>query len=1157
MVEKKIIHKLIQKLKVGDGRNIHVNAMPNTVSKIDIYDLANIEQSLHLLFLRQLLSKKNFDFSFSLSANTLTNKNIQEKHLLRELGRKLSYLYFQNIDEYEEHGTKTFGFGFPLLIKRDQISGKIIKSPIFIWYLDLKKDTSKTDTWIISRNEDYPMLFNEVLEMQLLQQDNLRIQDILPDEEEICTESLLSDFCVQLLNKFNVKLSDNDSIVKLMPCTNNESIDVLTTDTPWIRWSGVLGQYKTQKQSIIQDLETLFSMEEKTSDTIISQYLEGIELPIMNLDSSQEGILEYLEQKNRIVIQGPPGTGKSQTLTAIITYALLNQKSILVVCEKKTAMDVLYNNLSILGLQDECLLIEDSYKDRKAVVERARKWLDSDDLNPPIFKEQDFSFLQGQYFTKKEELNFRLNMAQQNVFGDDTLLELIIKVKKLKKDFSEKLDHIQIPVEYRDYLAKSNAIAEIAKKITPIDFDKNSLSKNIFKEEKNLEIIIDRYNDIYLKINELLRFIKSNTLKFGTNFTSLKGMNNIKLSIGSLINSTIKEAKISREISLEKYAHLFPLLQSKSIVIVDFPAPESLDSLTLLVSPLQQSVDALIPLLKDTDTLSRFVSDNVFIFQYGIDDVIGQLYAIPEASRWQGIYSYNALQDKITQFFVDNAIKEDSDQLIEDFIALEEQIIELTKQKIKHQIFVNRRAKLEQSDKTKLKYLYNLRKNKQFASRNSLRNIIHADIGIFQSLFPVLMVNPVVCSSILPLQEGLYDLLIMDEASQLKLEDTYAALYRGKTHIISGDKHQMPPSGFFSVVMQHSSEEGEITDEEAILQYLADSKSLLEYAEDNNYFQHYLDFHYRSRHPHLINFSNHSFYNSRLVPLPPQKPYQSISYHFIDGIYAENMNIKEAEAVTDFVFDTYAHSNFSLGIATFNLLQRNLVWNTLWERAYESEANMKILESHLRNGLFVKNLENIQGDERDVIFLSTTFGKDENGKFRQNFGPLNTQKGYQLLNVIITRAKHYMHVITSIPLPEPNVLSESLRSSQYSGKAIVYAYLYYAKTIQDNDEVGTNWILNVMKENSSSIQNNIESNSLVKEIYNISNQIYKECNMYFGGYVLDLKSDKDAWEVGINDRQVLPSKKYRNILHKRKILKDYGIHYMPFRLYHWWKETSS
>jgi hypothetical protein len=1156
MADKALIKKLIEKLKVGDGRNIHVNAMPNSVSKIDIFDFANIEASLHLLFLKNLLTKITFDFNFSLSAKIIESKNIEEKKVLRELSRKLNYVYYQNIDEYEEHGIKTFGFGYPLLIKKDKLSGKIIKSPIFIWYLDLKKDTSKSDAWIISRTEDHPMIVNEVLASQIYQQDNITWDDILPEEEELCTEKTLSEFCTKLLGKYDAILSENDKIVKLMPCTNNESLDVLTTDTPWIRWSGVLGQYKTQKQSIIHDLESLASLDDESELETGSPYLEGVDLPVMPLDSGQEGILDYLESKNRIVIQGPPGTGKSQTLTAIIAHALQNSKNVLVVCEKKTAMDVLYNNLYNLGLQEECLQIEDIFKDRKRVVELARKWLDEEEVSEaPTFKEQDFNFLQAQYFAKKEELNFRLNMASQKIFGDDSLLELIIKVKKLNSEYAEHIKVQEPTCDYEEFLNKSQYIYEASKQFVKIIYDETKLSMRIFYEEKSDVIIHNKFSDIYLKIKELYELIKINTLKYGANFYVLNGLNNFKLSIGSILSSSLKDTRQNQYLAIEKYRHLFPLLSSKSILNVDFPNPDTLTSLQLLEAPLQQASSALGELMDNPDIFSKYISYECYLQQHNLSLECHQLSNIPP-ERWQNIYIKSYFTYIINQYFVANSIKEDTLKLLEEFVILEDKIKILTRQKIIKLGFDRRKNALENKDRSKLKYLYNLRKNKQYSSRNSLRNIIHSETTLFQAFFPVLMVSPSVCSSVLPLQKGLYDLLIMDEASQLKLEDTYAALYRGKIHLISGDKHQMPPSGFFSAVLQYSNDDGEISDEEAIWQYLADSKSLLEYAEDKNYFQHYLDFHYRSRNPQLIDFSNHSFYNSRLIPLPPQKPYQAIYYHYVDGKYSDNVNEEEADTIATLLYDRYALTDYSIGIATFNLLQRNLVWNILWKKAYESDSHMKILESHLQKGLFVKNLENIQGDERDVILLSTTFGKDTEGKFRQNFGPLNTQKGYQLLNVIITRAKHFLHVLTSIPLPDPNVLEDTLKSNQFSGKAVVYAYLYYARAVHNRDEVAINWILNVMRGNNTYVNKKNETNSLISDIQLIDFDKYKECNLTFGGYNLDLKSDEKVWDVGISQKQMLPTRAYRNLIHRRNILKNFGINYQPFLLYNWWIEKN-
>jgi very-short-patch-repair endonuclease len=368
--------------------------------------------------------------------------------------------------------------------------------------------------------------------------------------------------------------------------------------------------------------------------------------------------------------------------------------------------------------------------------------------------------------------------------------------------------------------------------------------------------------------------------------------------------------------------------------------------------------------------------------------------------------------------------------------------------------------------------------------RNSLRKIINLDFTLFTDFFPVVMLSPSVCSSIIPLEEGIFDLVIFDEASQLRLEDTFPALIRGKIKVVSGDSQQMPPSNFFqggSVLISPTDEDYEEELSAAEIEAsnlkaynsldLADSESLLVYAENSNFKQSYLKVHYRSQHPHLIDFSNNAFYGKRLIPMPPKKNYTPIKFVEVNGLYEDQVNRDEAMQVVDILINhikPYKNGEYpSVGVATFNLYQRNLILEEITKaRQLNPEHDKKI--SDLGPNLFVKNLENIQGDERDIIIISTTFGKRLDGSFRQQFGPILQRNGYKLLNVIVTRAKYKVYVCTSIPHEHYQAYSNLLKQMKNNGRAIFYSYLAYAKYVSEGNNEGRELLLNQLYENCES-----------------------------------------------------------------------------------------
>ena len=412
--------------------------------------------------------------------------------------------------------------------------------------------------------------------------------------------------------------------------------------------------------------------------------------------------------------------------------------------------------------------------------------------------------------------------------------------------------------------------------------------------------------------------------------------------------------------------------------------------------------------------------------------------------------------------------------------------------------------------------------------RNSLRKIVNTDFDLFTDFYPVVMISPSVCSSILPLIEGLFDVVIFDEASQLRIEDTYPALIRGKIKIVSGDSQQMPPTNFFqggNALLSPTDGDGD-EDGNGIQNSiqkandsieLADSESLLVYAENNNYKQSYLKIHYRSQHPSLIDFSNHAFYGKRLIPMPAKVDYKPIQYIEVNGIYEDSVNRDEAKQVINILLNHIKPNKEgkypSVGIATFNLYQRNLILEEISKvRQLKPEYDKKIAD--LGSDLFVKNLENIQGDERDIIIISTTFGKRADGSFRQLFGPILQKNGFKLLNVIITRAKFKVYLCTSIPQEHINQYSSLLQESKNNGRAIFYSYLAYARAISENNTEIKESILKQLYENCETKSFDIEYNVLGSEspfedevYYRLANRIGQDRiqqQYKIGGFRIDL-----------------------------------------------------
>jgi transcription elongation GreA/GreB family factor len=326
--------------------------------------------------------------------------------------------------------------------------------------------------------------------------------------------------------------------------------------------------------------------------------------------------------------------------------------------------------------------------------------------------------------------------------------------------------------------------------------------------------------------------------------------------------------------------------------------------------------------------------------------------------------------------------------------------------------------------------------------RMPVRKILTRAGGSIQALKPCFMMGPQAVAQYLAPGAIKFDLVIMDEASQLKPEEAIGAIARGGQLVVVGDPKQLPPTSFFSRMTQ----DGDGGDD---LFSTTDAESILDVCSSHFKPTRSLRWHYRSQHQSLIAFSNHNFYRGNLIIFP--SPYGQggklgvRAVYLADAIYENQTNLREAKRVVDAVVEHIAtRADESLGIVTLNIKQRDLIAELLEERLQsvhgaDSYRNQWAVEGQ---PLFIKNLENVQGDERDAIIISTTFGKPAGSSVvRQNFGPISRQGGWRRLNVLFTRAKKSIALYTSLR-PEDILMD----GTTPDGTKALRNYLEYART---------------------------------------------------------------------------------------------------------------
>ena len=322
-----------------------------------------------------------------------------------------------------------------------------------------------------------------------------------------------------------------------------------------------------------------------------------------------------------------------------------------------------------------------------------------------------------------------------------------------------------------------------------------------------------------------------------------------------------------------------------------------------------------------------------------------------------------------------------------------------------------------------------------------IRRLLTEAGGVIQELKPVFMMSPLSIANYLAQDSVKFDLVVFDEASQVRPVDALGSLLRGKKAVVVGDSKQMPPTSFFDRVV-HPGDDDE-NEEESVT---VDIESVLDLFASQGAPSRDLRWHYRSRHESLIAVSNREFYDNRLVVFSSPdagREAGGLRYHYLpDTVYdrgRSRTNPAEAETVAHAVMEHAArHPELSLGVAAFSQAQAQAIEDRVETLRRQDDSCEEFFASHSEEPFFVKNLENVQGDERDVIFISVGYGRDERGQVNQNFGPLNKEGGERRLNVLITRAKQQCHVFTN--LRHEDITSPAL------GMRALRTFLAYAET---------------------------------------------------------------------------------------------------------------
>lgn len=453
-----------------------------------------------------------------------------------------------------------------------------------------------------------------------------------------------------------------------------------------------------------------------------------------------------------------------------------------------------------------------------------------------------------------------------------------------------------------------------------------------------------------------------------------------------------------------------------SLRALTFEEPVSFEALVAEVDRLDASLDGL----SSWTRLSRAT-------QLCVDAGLGDPGPLLEATPVPGDKYVDALTRRVLTLWLDNWIgtvpvlrdfeSTSHAHLIEDFRTLDGELQNAARRALRGRLAERRphpsaaSVNLASSQPALL-----MKEAKKKRRHKPLRRLFAEIPDLLVALKPCLMMSPLSVGQFLPLESARFDAVVFDEASQVKPEDAVGTIMRGRQVIVVGDSKQLPPTTFFDVSMAEEFDEDDYYDDDT-----GAFESILDLCGTGWLPERMLLWHYRSRREGLIAFSNAFLYDNRLVtfPAPDDGAGTGVEFRYVaGGIYDRSRSRTNAREVQEVLEIVRLHAvtcpEKSLGVVTFSQAQMTAIDTALWRLRSEDPTLEAFFGNTQVEPFFVKNLENVQGDERDVMVFSVGYGRDAAGKLAMNFGPLNNRGGERRLNVAVTRARERVIVVSSI-----------------------------------------------------------------------------------------------------------------------------------------------
>ena len=1113
-----------------------VDVLRKTVE--EMYPLS--EQEMQVMIKRE----EEIDRKYELLIEEEKKAVEEEINQIISYSNQINYLVREIKAVEKETGKYELFVGYPFVEGRFN-DGSMVRGPLLLFPVEA---VMKDNRWLLKNIKEQDILINKVLAYGYAKYNNIKLNDLnteFPNLDQFGEDPISGVIDYVNEHKLVAEKPGDMSLKRFKDVTTSTFPDYESGELK-VKPYGVLGQfplsnsiytdYQLMEREEVEDdlLEALLLNKEADSDITEADKRGKHEDPHLSehdtffftqLDYSQENAVSNIMTSNQLVIYGPPGTGKSHTIANIISDGLCKGKRILMVSQKRAALDVIYNRLS--DLKNKMVLIHDANKDKKAFYGKVAESIEDKalqyDLNKRILHDTIASKIDEKVLGLE---SIAATLMMERDFGL-SLQEMYVKTKGIFETQDPRFPYYK---EFRrNNPFSSYKYDELAESMSLIQGDdlllqqfsqyRHMLDANPYMNGYGHKMDLMAYDDVVegtKKIQTLMDQLKDENTEVYRAFGEFRYANRDHISQEVLVQGAkdynhqrnhhlideeagnwwqIGEAINRLAHNRERRANRETFRQEEEQAIALFKGFNDMVNMGL------QGLEMFTGHLTEQHSIKlekKFITE--FFIQEDLNQLINALddqgAFLPLANKVQSLvplqkkildYAYDQGQDKqgaaeilshLMEFIILEQISdiEKSEEFNEFYLyfnmyvdnveaisgAMSEKNA-LTKEiaasvwNDQFQLFVDTPAYKEfkrQAEKKRLLW--------------PIRKYIVEFSEMLLTLFPCWLLSPETVSDIFPLKQDMFDMIIFDEASQIFVETAIPTIYRGKSVVIAGDDKQLQPTSMFMTKYDDYDEEAATIENVAAFE----EESLLDLAKVNFDAVH-LNYHYRSRFEELINFSNYAFYNGNLNISPNIKhtkamkrpPIERIK---VDGLWEDRKNHIEASRVVELVAEILKtrKKEETIGIITFNITQKDLIEDLLEARVrYDKEFKEAYLKEQNRYdgnedvSIFVKNIENVQGDERDIIIFAVGYAKNPKGKVSVNFGALSQHGGENRLNVAISRAKRKIYVVTSVE-PEELKVSDTLNR----GPKLFREYMAYAKAVSDGDDTAIHSVLSGLTE---------------------------------------------------------------------------------------------